>query len=108
MPTDDYILRSDALGELYRNASAKDPVPVIAYRVDLCERIEKIPAADVEPKRYAEWISPDGISVCSNCGKAAPYDVEGDIIRYWLNLNFCPNCGCRMNVEPLKEEEDAE
>lgn len=54
MPNDDYIKRSDALFELYRNASAKDPMLMIAYRVDLCERIEKIPAADVEPKQ--RWI----------------------------------------------------
>lgn len=54
MPNNDYIKRSDALFELYRNASAKDPMLMIAYRVDLCERIEKIPAADVEPKQ--RWI----------------------------------------------------
>ena len=49
MTNNDYILRSDALFELYRYASAKDPALMIAHRVDLCERIEKIPAADVVP-----------------------------------------------------------
>ena len=71
-----------------------------AETVQRCiEAMNNPKAADVELKRYAEWISPDGISVCSKCGKAAPYDVEGDVIMYWPNLNFCPNCGCRMNVE---------
>lgn len=55
MPTDDYIKRIDALFELYRYASEKDLTIVIAYREDFRERIEKIPAADVEPKR--KWVS---------------------------------------------------
>lgn len=54
MPNDDYIKRSDAVFELYRYASAKDPALMIAHRVDLCERIEKIPSAAVEPVR--RWI----------------------------------------------------
>ena len=54
MPNDDYILRGDAVFELYRYASAKDPALMIAYRVDLYERIEKIHAADVEPVKM--WI----------------------------------------------------
>jgi hypothetical protein len=58
--------------------------------------LEQEPAADVRENVKGEWISPDGISICSNCGKAAPYDVEGDIIMYWPNLNFCPNCGAKM------------
>lgn len=65
--------------------------------------IKSLPAADVRENVKGEWISPDEISICSNCGKAAPYDVEGDIIMYWPNLNFCPNCGARMNGE---EEDD--
>lgn len=65
-----------------------------------------IPAADVEPRRYAEWISPDVnvVATCSACGTAAPYDVDGDIIMYWPNLNFCPYCGCKMNVEGKNAE----
>lgn len=94
MPNDDYIKRSDAL-EHFGNYLSGCSI----QKDDVIRGIEELPAADVEPKRYAEWISPDGISVCSECGKAAPYDVEGDVIMYWPNLNFCPNCGRRMNVE---------
>ena len=54
MPTDDYIKRSDALNELYRDASATDPMIKVAYRVDVHKRIESIPAANVEPKQ--RWI----------------------------------------------------
>jgi len=91
----EYIKRIDA-----KRALTALPADLDAETVQRCvEAMNNPKAADVEPKRYAEWISPDGISVCSECGKAAPYDVEGDVIMYWPNLNFCPNCGCRMNVE---------
>lgn len=91
----EYIKRIDA-----KRALTALPADLDAETVQRCiEAMNNPKAADVELKRYAEWISPDGISVCSKCGKAAPYDVEGDVIMYWPNLNFCPNCGCRMNVE---------
>ena len=100
MLNNDYILRSDAL-EIAMEWCPDDDGSVgkVGDLRKMLDELESIPAADVEPKRYAEWVSPDGISVCSKCGKAAPYDVEGDMIMYWPNLNFCPNCGCRMNVE---------
>lgn len=99
MPNNDYILRSEALFELYRNASAKDPVLVISHRVDLCERIEKIPASDVEPVRHGKWIPINrsnlswgqfGIAQhkCSVCGG------EEVIAR-----KRCPECGAKMNED---------
>ena len=99
MPTDDYIKRSDALGELYRNASAKDPMPVIAYRVDLCERIEKIPAADVEPVRHGRWIPHPGhhdFDLCSVCrtGTRRRIYEDGGEIEY--NYKICPWCGAKL------------
>ena len=97
MPNNDYILRSDALSALSRGSGCEN----------ICSNaIKRIPAADVEPRRYAEWISPDVnvVATCSACGTAAPYDVDGDIIMYWPNLNFCPYCGCKMNVEGKNAE----
>lgn len=99
MPNNDYILRSDAVSAFCGNCEATEVCRQLGEPCEEVKQIKAIPAADVEPKRYAEWISPDGISVCSECGKAAPYDVDGDVIMYWPNLNFCPNCGRRMNVE---------
>lgn len=103
MPNDEYIKRDDALIELYRYASAKDPVLMISYRVDLCERIEKIPAADVEPKReIVPWKVAgtfDDFHQCTKCGNMWP-------IFSTVEWAYCPVCGCRKFPDPLKGEND--
>jgi predicted ATP-binding protein involved in virulence len=46
-------------------------------------------------KGTGEWEKQQGIYSCSICGKACPYDVQADIIQYWI-CNYCPNCGADM------------
>lgn len=56
--------------------------------------IDSIPAADVRPERYSEWVdgtSPD-CAVCSNC-KERFYSYDNEIIRF----RYCPNCGAMMD-----------
>ena len=100
----DYILRSDALKELYRDASATDPMIMIAYRVDIYERLESIPAADVEPVRHGKWVPGKEISrtmlgnevlaieykdfYCSSCKRRYK--------EYVLKYKRCPECGAKM------------
>lgn len=77
--TDKYIKRDDALFELYRYASAKDPALMIAYRVDLCERIKKIPAADVAEVVYCSecfYHYDDGDHKCKKLRIPCPDDSE--------------------------------
>lgn len=56
--------------------------------------IDKMPAADVRPERYAEWIDTDWdddpsdcYGRCSACRKGSPHLT-----------NFCPHCGADMRV----------
>ena len=81
--------------------------------IDLsCEKFEaaifKIPPADVVPVRYArweeaDWVEPDchGFGIirtpkaalrCSNCKNCFKKEL------LWKD-NYCPNCGCRMDLE---------
>lgn len=102
---DDYIKKSDVLNaskivyiecletddDGYLEADADD-IPVILKR-----DVEKLPAADVAPVVHGEWINRGGILECSNCGHVAPYDVEGDVIMYWPEQNYCYCCGAKMD-----------
>ena len=56
--------------------------------------ILKIQAADVAPVRHAKW----GINVGMNFFKERNCPVCKKRIEsnFW---NFCPNCGCRMDLE---------
>lgn len=55
--------------------------------------LSDIPAADVRPVVYGEWVKnekqdKESISYCSACG----YPVS----LFWAESNFCPNCGADM------------
>ena len=58
--------------------------------IDWCIRvIEAQPAADVAPVRRGKWEDKDGgIATCSTCGTR--WGV-------WDVMNFCPNCGAKMD-----------
>lgn len=47
----------------------------------------------------ANWIKKDDMFVCSNCYTTAPYSTKDGIIEYWPKLEYCPNCGCKMDEE---------
>lgn len=96
----EYIEREDLL-ELYRmddsvlNENGHVPLPVIR------QNIMDITAADVAPVRHGRWIDayPDiepnpmfMYGICSECG------FEQGISKY---LNYCPNCGAKMEGEPI-------
>lgn len=72
---------------------------IVAYKGD----IDAIPTADVEEVRHGRWIN----GVCSNCKTDKPivrvYMRRSEpIYEYDGKLNYCPNCGARMDKE--KEE----
>lgn len=54
--------------------------------------ILKIQAADVAPVRHGRWLCVDTDTeqffLCNRCKKK----------EYWES-NYCPNCGCKMDLE---------
>ena len=59
------------------------------------EDLEELPSADVAPVRHARWevvVGSDGKEhmVCTGCRKQQ--DLTGV-------FSYCPNCGCRMDLE---------
>ena len=52
--------------------------------------ILKIQAADVAPVRHGKWLHrKNGVAYCSEC--------EVDTVED--ETNYCPNCGCKMDLE---------
>lgn len=61
-------------------------------RKHIRKMVEGIPAADVRPVVYGEWITSSDRTdtlICSVCG------CGYDIWKHDLH-NYCPNCGCYM------------
>ena len=65
--------------------------------------IRKLPAADVEPVRHGEWLRTDDdwsslVTIqCSACGGEWCFEVDEDV--QLLGYNYCPGCGCKMDLE---------
>lgn len=108
----DYVLRSDVL-EIAMEWCPDDDGSVgkVGDLREMLDEIESIPAADVEPVRHGYYIGTefdgyaDGNPVyyeweCSECGCV----FEDDEPKY----RYCPNCGAKMDAEPVKEDCDAE
>lgn len=93
MPNDDYILRSDALKATCENCTEHY---VCNGKCDDTDRLRKIPAADVEPKRKTGvWLEEEATDdgnwryICSVCGYA-------DIQSRSAQVPYCWHCGSRM------------
>ena len=96
----EYIEREAAISALCYDCSATQDCRPGERCADYI-RLKNIPAADVAPVRHGRWVaeSVNSLCSCSCCGKTAPYDVEADTIMYWPGLNYCPNCGAKMDKE---------
>lgn len=118
----EYIRREDAIkciegqcvdGKMWGNDESEGTL-IEAYSA--IDDLMEIPPADVAPVRHGRWewfedwnpSTTDHPAECNDCGwrcsecKAALEDAVGG---YWDNpfvkpkLNYCPNCGCKMDLE---------
>ena len=72
--------------------------------IDLsCEKFEaairKIQAADVVPVRHGRWVLDEKryVVYCSECSEPVSYYPNIRDVRE--ENHYCPNCGCRMDLE---------
>jgi hypothetical protein len=90
----DYISREAAM-EIVKRTSGD-------YAAAFSE-IRKLPAADAEPVRHGEWLRTDDdwsslVTIqCSACGGEWCFEVDEDV--QLLGYNYCPGCGCKMDLE---------
>lgn len=62
---------------------------------DIKKGIMDLPTIDAEPVRHGKWIGYAGTigNECSVCGKWI------DVLQGTAEMNYCPNCGARMDKE---------
>lgn len=89
----EYIERESAIKSLLNDCLGQ-----VSYsREDAADCIRYMDAADVAPVRHGRWEMnsdrPDNI-ICTNC--AVGFDVWKHEAKYF---NYCPNCGCKMDLE---------
>ena len=122
----EYIEREALYEKAYWHGEHPDvgnPFPDGVDAIDIKD-VDAIPAADVAPVRHGRWIKHEETledaywhHKCSECNVNAPFDYkmredwdEGmDGEWYSLGLvddginehltDYCPNCGCRMDLE---------
>lgn len=82
----EYIEREAAIAEIM-----SDP-PDAHYPQWYAGKIKSIPAADVAPVRHGRWLcvetEEEQFFLCNRCKK-----------KEYLESNYCPNCGCKMDLE---------
>ena len=98
---DDLISREAVLKAVNAYDYRGFTVEMVKTITDGCAiEIKKLPAVDAEPVRYGRWIKRGYVCgesewKCSACGET---EWRGST----YGLNFCPNCGAKMD----KERED--
>ena len=81
-----YIERESAIKSLLNDCLGQ-----VSYsREDAADCIFWLDTADVAPVRHGKWLyRKNGVAYCSEC--------EVDTVED--ETNYCPNCGCRMDLE---------
>ena len=106
----EYIERESLIKDFQSCGASSNLIDAIVYRI----KLHKI--ADVEPVKHGHWewfeewlpSTPDHPAECEDCGwrcsecKTALEDIVGG---YWDDIdiepmiNYCPNCGTKMDME---------
>ena len=91
----EYIEREALLKFIENGINNPDRKEAFGYdAVEILEKVQYMPAADVAPVRHGEWIvCGDGNNVpwmCSHCGKTITRKFK------MMYGKYCPNCGAKM------------
>ena len=80
------------------------------YLPEMSEKeFDDFPAADVEPVRHGQWVRTDDewsslVTIqCSACGGEWCFEVDEDV--QLLGYNYCPGCGCKMDLEDETDDD---
>lgn len=83
------------------DALSEDEKLVLSVNKAVCTAIKALPSADVQPVRHGHWYHGEAYPhhlYCSVCYRTALPNDEY-VERWGLHMNYCPNCGARMDGE---------
>ena len=93
----EYIEREALLKFIENGINNPDKKEAFGYdAVEILEKVQYMPAADVAPVRHGRWI--DGDPYCPICRKDKFRGLDADVWADW-KPDYCPNCGARMDLE---------
>ena len=89
----EYVTKEQVIDWYRPYGQTDEPIPFEILVSDL----KDMDAADVAPVRYGRWLCVDTDTeqffLCNRCKKK----------EYWES-NYCPNCGCTMDLEEEQHE----
>lgn len=90
----DTISRQAAIDQISRWLGYLDDDMILRIQIGL----RKLPSAQPECKT-GHWVSQNGGGYCcSECGRYALDEVDGNFIHVAFKSNFCPYCGADMSM----------
>ena len=113
--TPDIDLSGEKFEAAMRALLNEAPEQVGYSREDAADCIRYMDAADVAPVRHGRWDDEHKCTVChneafykiSNIRPDYDYDWEENLVETgdyiwdieWVETAYCPNCGCKMDLE---------
>ena len=87
------LIDANALKEYIDCGHLRNPCEVCFSELDVVNLIDAQPTIEAEPVKHGKWIGYAGTigNECSVCGKWL------DVLQGTAEMNYCPNCGCRMD-----------
>ena len=91
----EYIKKETAIKSLLNDS----PEQVGYSREDAADCIRYMDAADVAPVRHGRWVLDEKryVVYCSECSEPVSYYPNIKDVRE--ENHYCPNCGCKMDLE---------
>ena len=89
----------EALGDAIEEIKKRPAADVVERNTfQHSQRVESVEnALDVPERNVGKWIDDTGyIAKCSACGEKVLYGVSFDFDGNRHQMNFCPNCGAKM------------
>lgn len=92
----DTINRQDAIDVAVQSIMDWDGMFIQEANCRIRDAINELPSAQPEPNT-GHWVSQKGGGYCcSECGRYALDEVDGNFIHVAFKSNFCPYCGADM------------